>query len=177
MNAANPQASVLDLVPRKQRQARAVGRPVSSALGGNANLPVKVYALGTGVSIAAQGEYLALAEGAFQLEACGRRFVIDPLKARVAYRFVAPIEGDISTLWHEVYAVDQEHLPEVGTVGHGVGASKETAILSLPAGWGKPTIARAMGARIGCTHVVDEWLDGWRLFPGALHLTNSGVSP
>jgi hypothetical protein len=48
----------------------------------------------------------------------------------------------------------------------------EAVILSLPAGWGKTTMAERMAAFIGCNFIVDEWHPGMPVTAGALHLTN-----
>lgn len=48
-----------------------------------------------------------------------------------------------------------------------------TAILSLPAGWGKSTYGAELARHLGCTSVVDEWAFPFDITPGALHLTNA----
>jgi hypothetical protein len=175
--AAGAACSVGNLVPGEPLQPGAVGGPVGGAISGDGTVVVKVYALGSGVAIPGQGSDLRLAQGAFELEAHGHRLVINPLGARVTNRFVTPVQGDISAIWHEVETVDQEDLAKFGIgIRHGLCTSIETAILSLPQGAGKSLFAKAIAARIGCTHVVEEWSPSDPLLAGALHLTHSEVA-
>lgn len=48
----------------------------------------------------------------------------------------------------------------------------KTIILTTPQGWGKTRNAQALCKEFGCTRVVDNWVYGTQLTPGALHLTN-----
>jgi hypothetical protein len=49
------------------------------------------------------------------------------------------------------------------------------AILSLPQGWGKTTMAPALAAFLGLGWIVEEWCQAQGVLPGALHLTNEPV--
>ena len=166
-------ASVHHLVPSQPLQAGAVGSPVGGTAGGYATVVVEVYALGAGVTVATEGCNLGLAQGAFELEANGKRLVINPLHCRKADWLVAAVEGDVAAIGQPVEAVDQEQLAEFGNgLGHRHSFGWKTAILSLPQGLGKTTIAKALAPMLGCKAIVDEWSPDQPAVPGALHLTN-----
>lgn len=170
-------SSVLDQAPGQPLQACAVSLPVGLAGGGQATVAVEVYALGRGVSLAGQGGDLLGRQGAFELEANGQRFIFDPLGAAHTHRFVSAVEGDVAPIWQMVQAVNQKDHAELGNgvsagaVGH-VGTPLKTAILSLPQGMGKTTMAHQVARWLGCTAIVDEWNPGLAVLPGALHLTS-----
>ena len=163
--------STQNLIPSQSAQAFGVSGPVCGRVGGDTPIVVEVYALGRGVALEGQGGDLLGREGAFELEANGKVFVFDPLGARHANGFVAPIECHVATVLHPLQTVDQESLTELGnSLGH-IHPLK-AAILSLPAGSGKSNIADQLAQRLGCTGVVDEWNTDKPFTPGALHLTN-----
>ena len=169
------QASALHQVASQQLQPIAVGAPVGSAVGGDATVAVEIYALGRGISLARQGHDLPLSERAFELEAHGQRFVIDPLACGHAHGFVAPIKGHVLAVWQQIKAVDQEVMAEAESGRGHERTPLKTAILSLPQGMGKSTIAQALAVALGCGHIVDEWSPVHVVLPGALHLTSSEV--
>lgn len=156
-------------------QPGAVGRPSGITIGGHGPVVVEVYALGAGVVAAAQGDDLSLAQGAFELEAAGRRLVFDPSRAGHTQWLVAPIQRDVTVTSNAVQTVDEESACEIDLgVAHEAPLLK-TAILALPQGWGKTTIAAALAHRLGCTSVIDDWAFGQQMTQGALHLTNAEV--
>ena len=169
--------SVSHLVPGQPGKSAAVRRPGSIGGGGDAGIVVQVYALGAGVALEGDGGHLTRAEGAFELEAHGKVLVVDPLGAAEAHWLVAPVKRDITAIGLPVEAVDEKELAKFGFgCSHGQVPPEKTAILSLPQGMGKTTIAHAMAQRIGCSMVVDEWSPSLPLVPGALHLTNVAVA-
>jgi hypothetical protein len=50
-----------------------------------------------------------------------------------------------------------------------------TAIYTGPQGCGETTRAPAIAQRYGCAKVVDDWLPGDPIAPGALHITHLPV--
>ena len=166
--------SVHNFVPSQPLKARAVGLPVGSAGCGNASILVEVYALGVGVTLARQGNNLRSAEGSFELEANGKRFVFEPLRSRKAQWVVAPVQRHVSAIGLALQAVDEHQVAQIGDgLSHWLAPSKaEAVILSLPAGAGKTTMARELAAALACEWIVDEWSPSLGVFPGALHLTN-----
>lgn len=165
-------------VTAKARKPVAVRTPVRRAVDRVTALIVEVYAFGAGVTLAAQECNLPRAEGAFELEANGQRFVIDPLGAHKANWLVAPVKRNVTAIFEPVQAEDQEQLLKLGfDLSHGVhpGVVQRTAILSLPQGVGKTTMSHSLALRLGCTHVVDDWLPDSPILPGALHLTSFDV--
>ncbi len=169
--------SVNHLVTRQAGESVAVSGPGGIGAGGDAGIVVQVYALGAGVALEGDGGDLARTEGAFELEAHGKVLVIDPLRAAEAHWLVAPVKCHITAIGHQVEAVNQKELAKFGFGrSHGQVPPEKTAILSLPQGMGKSTIARAMAQRIGCSRVIDEWHPLMPLLPGALHLTNVAVA-
>ena len=167
--------SVNNLVSSQAPQALGVCGPGGGRVGGNAPIVVQIYAIGRGVTLVGQGSDLGRRQGAFEIEAYGKIFVFDPLGADHAYGFVAPVQGDVATVFQALQAVDQEYLAKFGcVVGHG-GSTLKTAILTLPQGYGKTSIAHQFASRLGCTSVVEEWSPSQPLTPGALHLTNAPV--
>lgn len=172
--------SMLNLVPGQALQPFGVRGPMGGAVGGDAPVVVKVYALGSGVALAGDRSDLACREGAFELEAHGKVFVIDPLFAAraEAHRFVPAVQGHVGAIGHAVEAVDEKDLAKFGHIdaAHDGGSLLiETAILSLPQGMGKSTIATHLAARIGCRMVIDEWVPTQGLTLGALHLTSCEI--
>lgn len=149
-----------------------VGAPIGCAVGRETSFPIEVYALGVGVTVARDGEYVALGKRRFELEALGARFIFDPLQAHVANGFVAPVQGDVAAVFEPLQAVD-----EVGgqEVLHGDLSPAKTAILSLPQGLGKTTMAVDLACALGCKGVVDDWCPGLPMRIGALHLTSCDV--
>jgi len=171
--------SVHNLVSGQPLQAGAVGLPVLSGECGCTSIVVEVYALGIGVTFVGQGSDLGSTEGTLELEANGKRAVIDPLRCRKAEWFVTPIERDIAAIGLKLQTVDQDQLSQLGDCvagAHGTPcAQAKTAILSLPAGSGKTTIAARLAAFLGCRQIVDEWSPTQPITPFALHLTNVSV--
>ncbi|WP_148665151.1 hypothetical protein [Diaphorobacter nitroreducens] len=147
MTTTQQARSVHNLVPGQTLQTLGIGLPVRRAFGGDAPVVVEVYALGVGVTLVGEGGNLRGTKGTLELEANGKRLVIDPLHCRKTDRLVAG--GSLSVA--------------------------RTAILSLPAGWGKTAMARPIAEFLGCTFIVEEWLPGKPILPGALHLTNEVV--
>ena len=169
-------ASVLHGVASQLLQPLAVRGPGGGGVGGDATVVVEVYALGRGVALAGERGHLPGAEGTFELEGHGKRLVIDMLGAVKAHWLVAPVQSYVVPIGQLVQAVDEEKLSEFGFgLGHSALHAK-TAILSLPQGWGKTTIAHEMAARLGCLWVADDWCFGPPLVHGALHLTNQDIS-
>lgn len=172
--------SAHNLVPSELLQARAVGLPIGGAGSWNATVVVEVYALGSGVTLEREAGALRVGQGAFEVEAAGRRFVVDPLTACKTEWFVPPIQGDVAAIGQELQAVDEKDLAQVacgavGAVAHGHSPVAKTAILDLPQGLGKTTLARAIAARIGCTRIVEDWWPTEPMLAGALHLTSADV--
>lgn len=164
-----------DLVAGQSPQAPGVSGPITGRVGGDAPIVVQVYALGRGITLAAQRGNLAGREGAFELEAHGKVLVFDPLGAVYANGFVTPVEGDVAAVSLSLQAVNQKDLAEFGHgVGHD-GSPVETVILNLPQGFGKTSMARHFADLMGCECIVDDWHAGLPLVPGALHLTNDAV--
>lgn len=165
-------ASGHDLVTGQPLQPVSVGSPGGIGVGGDTPVVVQVYAFGRGVTLATERGNLAGREGAFELEANGKIFVFDPLCARQAYGFVTAVEGDVSTVRLQLQAVDEKQLAEFRNgICHGDNSLK-TAILSLPQGFGKTIMAKALLDKIGCQEIIDDWHPGAPIKPGALHLTN-----
>lgn len=167
------------LQPSQEPQPSAVGAPMPSAIGGHAAVVVEVYALGQGVTRSERGERqgveLSDAEGVFELDTRDWRFTFDPRAARQTEWLVMPIERQPAAVGQALQAVDQPSVANLGDdTGHAL-APQKTVILSLPPGTGKSTIADALAARLGCTHIVDEWHPGLSVSAGALHLTNCEV--
>lgn len=166
---------VNNLAPCQPLQALGVSSPVMGGVGGDASIVVEVYALGRGVALVTDGSDLLGREGTFELEANGKVFVFDPLGAAKTNGFVAPVQGHIAAIGQAVKAVDQEQLAELGCGAGQDGSPGKTAILGLPPGMGKTTIAPALAKRLGCTSVVDEWTPSLYVTPGALHVTNAAA--
>ena len=168
--------SVHHLVPSQPLQARAVGLPVGAAGSRHTPIVVEVYALGVGVTLVREGHDLCSAQGTLELEANGIRVVIDPLRSRKTEWLVAPIERDVAAIGLALQTVNQDELAQLGHGffgSHGTTTSwTKTAILSLPAGWGKTTLAHPLAAFLGCTQIVDEWEPTQPITPCALHLTH-----
>lgn len=160
-----------NLVASQPAQALGVCSPITGRSGGDTPIVVKVYALGRGVSLVGQRGNLSLREGAFELEAHGKVFVIDPLAAGHANGFVAPVEGCITPVGEPVQTINQKDLAEFRNSGQ-FDAPSKTTILSLPQGTGKSLIANQLASALGCHCVVDEWTPHKRLTVGALHLTS-----
>lgn len=169
--------SVHHLVPGQPLQAGAVGLPVGSAGCGNASILVEVYALGIGVSLARQGNDLCRTEGSFELEVNGKRVAIEPLRSRKAQWVVSPVQRHVAAIGLALQAVDQDKVAQIGDgLSHWAAPFKaEAVILSLPAGWGKTTMAPALAPLLGLDQIVEEWCPALALLPGALHLTNEPV--
>lgn len=169
-------SSMHDLVPSQPLQACAVGAPVVSTERGHATIVVEIYALGVGVALVRQSSDLGGAQRTLELETNGKRVVIDPLRSRKTEWLVSPVERDVAAIGLALQTVDQDQLAKLGHSffgGHGTNTSRaKTAILSLPAGWGKTTMAPALAAFLGCTKIVDEWNPTQPITPFALHLTN-----
>jgi len=51
-----------------------------------------------------------------------------------------------------------------------------TVIVVGPQGCGKTRNAQALVQRLGCRGIVDDWVPGVALVPGALHLTHEAVT-
>lgn len=159
--------------PGQPLEAPAVQIPVGSTDGWPRTLNVELYTPGIGITLAREGDDVVRGEGSLEFERHGIRVVVDPLNARKADWLVAPIESHVAAVRLQIEAVDQKELAKLGhSVWHGTAPAK-TAILCAPAGFGKSTIAHAMAAFIGCTHVVEEWNPATPAVLGALHLTNS----
>lgn len=170
------QASVPNADGRQSLQAGAVGAPRLCTAGGDAPVVVEVYALGSGVAVEREGGNLPGRQGAFELEAHGKRLVVDPLGARKAHWNGATVQGDVRAVLLSLETVDQEDEAELGTGGaHGY-LPQKTAILSLPQGSGKSAMAQDLARRLGCTLIVEEWSAALPLVQGALHLTNTEVA-
>ena len=161
-----------DLVGSQPPQALGVSSPGDGRVGGHAPIVVQIYGLGRGVTLETQRGNLAGREGAFELEAHGKILKFDPLSAIEAHGFVTPVEGDVTAVFLSLKAVDQEHVAEFGCGGGHKVSPFKTAILILPAGYGKSTIACELSHRLGCEGVVHEWCTNESLTPGWLHLTN-----
>jgi hypothetical protein len=70
-------------------------------------------------------------------------------------------------------AEDREHFAKLGFDFHSHAQRPlKTAILSLPQGAGKSTIACELARWLGCSWVADEWNSSLPLRMGALHLTS-----
>ena len=54
-------------------------------------------------------------------------------------------------------------------------AHPPAAVLWVPQGVGKSTVAREVAKAIGCIAIVDDWRPGQPLTAGALHITNAGL--
>lgn len=167
--------SVIDLAASQPSQAFNVSSPVFGGIGGNTSIVVEVYALGRGVTLVADGSDLLCREGTFKFETNGKVFVFDQLGAVKSNWLVAPVQGDVAAIWQPVETVDQEQLAELGCGAGQNGSPGKTAILSLPPGMGKTTIAPALAKHLGCTSVVDEWTPSIYVTQGALHLTNTNL--
>jgi hypothetical protein len=171
--------SVHNLVACKPLQAGAVGRPVGGAIGGHTPIVVEVYALGVGVALVREGSNLRGAQGTFELEANGKRVVIDPLRSRKTQRLVPPVQGDVAAIGLPLQAVNQHEMAQfrsrVSGSHNGASSQAKAAILSLPQGWGKTTMAPAMAAFLGLHWIVEEWHPAQHIVPGALHLTSEPV--
>lgn len=166
-----------DLPASQSLQAGAVGIPSGLAVGGDRFLTPQVYALGVGVAIVAEGDDLTLAQGSFELKACGRRLVFNPLAAQRAHRPVAAVKRDIAAITKFLQAENKKKAAEFGGAdGHGL-APLKTVIVYLPPGYGKTTHAETLRTQLGCDLVVDEWNPNTALTPGALHLTSAEVKP
>lgn len=159
-------------VPSQPLQSGTVGGPMGPPIGWYTPVVVEVYAIGSGVTLPGERSDLAGREGTLELEANGQLFVFDPLAARVTERLISAVEGNITAVGQTIEAVDEAKRSEVGFQGH-VGIPPKTAILSLPQGYGKTTMAHALARWLGCTCVFDEWHPGLELQQGALHLTNA----
>lgn len=160
------------LVPGQPLQAGAVGLPLSVAGSWVAVAAVDLYSLGAGVHVAGQSGHLLGGQRTLELEAGGVGFIFNPLSAHHAQGLVLSIDGDVAAILESYQAVDQEGVaePSGSECGHSVSPQK-TAILSLPSGTGKTTMAPALAKWLGCTGIVDEWRPGLPLVAGALHLT------
>lgn len=167
--------SVIDFATSQPFQPFGISSPVFGGSGGNASIVVEVYAIGRGVTLVTDGRDLLGREGTLELETNGKVFVFDQLSAIKSNWLVAPVQGDVAAIGQTVEAVDKEQLAEFGCGAGQDGAPCKTAILSLPPGMGKTTIALALAKHLGCTSVVEEWHPSQPLTPGALHLTNVDV--
>lgn len=169
-------SSANNLVASEPLQARAVDLPISGAGRRHATIPVEVYALGFGIALVREPGDLSSGQGSLELEAAGRRFVINPLASCKGQWLVPAVEGDVAAIGQALQAIDEEEFAELsrsGVVHGGRSRVEKTAILSLPQGWGKTTMARRIAAHIGCTRIVDEWWPGQPILGGALHLTSA----
>lgn len=171
-----PSAYLCDVVPGQPLKPGAVGSPVGGAGGGGTPIVVEVYALGRGVTLAREKSDLFSRQGTLELKAAGHRFVIDPLACDHAHGLVVAVERYVRAIPQQLKAVDQKSAPKfkVGSSSHG-SSSLKTAILQLPQGMGKSTMAPKLAKWLGCTTVVDEWFPGQAITPGALHLTSMEV--
>ena len=161
-----------NLVPSQALQPLAVGRPVGCAIGGDAPVVVEVYAIGSGVTPCGKRNDLALAQGAFELEANREVFVFDKRFTTKTERLVVAVEGYVAAVGQTVQAIDQQELAQFDDfIAHELSPDK-TAILSLPQGMGKSTMGRPLAARLGHRLVVDDWRPELPLVKGALHLTS-----
>ena len=178
-NGGGAPISVDNLVACKPLQAGTVGHPVGGAIGGHAPIVVEVYALGVGVALVREGSNLRGAQGTLELEANGKRVVIDPLRSRKTQRLVPPVQGDVAAIGLPLQAVNQHEMAQfrsrVSGSHNGASSQAEAAILSLPQGWGKTTMAPAMAAFLSLDWIVEEWHPAQRIVPGALHLTSEPV--
>lgn len=52
-----------------------------------------------------------------------------------------------------------------------------TVIVHGPKACGKTRNAEMLARKYGCHSIVDDWLNGHRIVPGALHLTYENVRP
>lgn len=165
--------SVHDTVLDQTLQPLAVGTPGSGAAGGDAPVVVEVYALGSGVAVKGEGGDLPGRQCALELEAHGKRIVFDPLSAGKTDWKGPTVKGDVRPVILSLEAVDEEDQAELGFVGctHEKPPLK-TAILSLPQGFGKSTVAHDLARWLGCTTIVEEWSPAKPVVVGALHLTN-----
>ncbi len=160
------------LVPGQPLQAGAVGLPLSVAGSWVAVAAVELYSLGAGVHVAGLSGHLFGGQRTLELEDGGVGFIFNPLSAHHAQGLVLTVDGDVAAILESYQAVDQEGVaePSCSECGHSASPQK-TAILSLPSGTGKTTMAPALAQWLGCTGIVDEWRPGLPLVAGALHLT------
>ena len=167
----------LNLVAGQPLQPGAVRTPISIAEGWVTRTAIEVYALGRGVSLAGEEGYLAGREGTLELEAAGVRLVFDPLGAEYTQGLVLTVECEVGTVFEPLEAIDEERKIELAhfECRHGADTPLKTAILSLPPGMGKTTVAQRLAKWLGCVGVVDDWAPGRPMFAGALHLTNAAL--
>ena len=166
-------ASVFDRKAGQQIHPSTVEIPGRAIARGDGPVVVEIYTVGAGVTVKGEGSDPSGREGRLELEANGTRLVVAPLCAIQADWCVVPIEGYVAAVRLQIEAVNQEELAKFGNVGGQGFTPQKTAIFSAPAGFGKSTIAHAMAAFIGCTHVVEEWDPATPAVLGALHLTSS----
>ena len=167
----------LNLVPGESLQTQAVGLPISIAEGWVIRTAIEVYALGRGVTIGGQEGDLLGREGTLELKAAGVRLVFDVNAAEHTQGLVLAVECDVGTVFEPLEAIDEESGVESTELEcrHGVDAPLKTAILSLPPGMGKTTVAQRLAKWLGCIGVVDDWAPGSPMFAGGLHLTAEGM--
>lgn len=166
-------------IAEKRLQSLAVCRPLRRAGSGYARIVVEVYALGIGIAVEAHGHDLHLPQGAFEIETPERRLVLNVGNARHTEWFVGPVKRNVAPVFEPLEALNEQQAAQVNRVLRSHIAPRavvNTAILSLPCGWGKTHHAAVIGRLLGCTHTVEEWLPERGLAHGALHLTNADVS-
>lgn len=171
-------SSELHFEAAQPSQPGGISGPVGSAGSGQTRVVVEIYALGAGVSVVGERSSLLFREGALELNANGKVCVFDPFGARKAYGFVAPVESDIGAVGQALKAVDEKDPAEIGSDFFGHSSSSfgvKTAILSLPASFGKHSLAPRIAEVLGCTSIVDEWAPSQGLVQGALHVTNAEI--
>ncbi len=171
--SATPQTSASGKQTHQQLVPAAIVIPNSSIGRRDCFEVVQVYAVGAGIAVERDRDDLQPREGALELEAHGNHYVVDPLKAVEAQWRVVSIESVVGASRLQIDAVEQIQLTKFGCCGGHESAPRKTAILTAPQGFGKSTIAHAMAAFIGCTHVVEEWDPATPAVLGALHLTSS----
>lgn len=169
----HPASGRNDLVPSQALQPLTVGMPMPRN-SWHATVVVEVYALGRGVAIKGQEGDFAGRKGTLELKAPGGRLVFDPLAAVRTERLVLLVQGNVTTVFQPLQAEDKQCGAELAFFErwHGGRTLKKTAILSLPPGMGKTTVAHRLAKWLGCMGVVDEWAPGRPMFAGGLHLTN-----
>lgn len=164
-----------DLVPGQPVQAGTVSPPLRLTSRWYTIAAVELYSLGRGVTVVGQKGHLPRREGTLELQTGRMCFVIDPLAAEHAQGPVLTIECDVAAIIETFEAIDEVGTVELPTIEcrHGSDSPHKTAILSLPSGMGKSTIAPTLAKWLGCIGVVDDWYPGAPMVEGGLHLTSS----
>lgn len=93
-------------------------------------------------------------------------------------RLVHPVQDSpsaISLLFQAVGQVDVSEFAHFHS-SKGFPMLNNTVVVYGPQGSGKTRQAQALAAQHGCESIVDEWIEGDVLVPGALHLTHERPS-